>query len=148
MTRKFSSDSEDDIWCTQQHAHVIAHLKHERIKHSAVSDWPAWHIAPIVSVWAIENKTEPGKIAWWAICGDVPTDTVSADIPKTPRSAVRAFAARWHDTAAQMAKAEPAKKISAEKSTRAHELAMFLEVRARQLSDWANDDLMWDVDDL
>jgi Domain of unknown function (DUF4826) len=148
MTREIESENEDEAWCAQQRAQITAHLKNERVKHGALSEWPAWHVAPIVSVWPLENKTEPGTIAWWVICGDVPTDTISADIPKTPRTAVRAFAKRWHDAATQMANAEPAKKITVGKSARAHELAMFLEVRARQLIDWANDDSMWDVDDL
>jgi Domain of unknown function (DUF4826) len=140
--------SDDEIWCGHRRAQVAAHLKNERIKHADLHDLPAWYIAPIVSVWPIRNETASEHIASWVICGDVPTDTISADIPKTPRAAVRAFAKRWHDAAAQMANAEPTKKISSGKSERAHELALFLEVRARQLIDWANDDSLWDVDDL
>ncbi len=140
--------NKDEIWSGHRRAQVRAHLKNERIAHTELSDWPAWQIAPIVSVWPIRSESAPAQIAMWVICGDVPTDTISADSAKTPREAVRTFARRLHDAAAQMANAEPSKKNPANKSDRAHELALFLEVRARQLVDWTNDDSLWDVDDL
>ncbi len=148
MTREFDSPNEDEIWCGQRRAQVTAHLKSERLKHRDLADWPAWHVAPIVSVWAVEKQNATDEIVCWVVCGDVPTDTISAQRATTPRAAVRAFATKWHDAASQMANANPAKKQASAKRERAHELALFLEVRSRQLTDWANDDSMWDVDDL
>ena len=148
MTCDIDSSNENEAWCGERRAQVAAHLKSERLKHRELADWPAWHVAPIVSIWAVENQSATREIACWVICGDVPTDTISAQSTMTPRAAVRAFATKWHDAASQMAKANPAKIQTSGKLERAHELALFLEVRARQLTDWANDDSMWDVDDL
>jgi hypothetical protein len=143
-----ATQSEDERWFALCQEKVVAHLKLERRKHGALADWPAWHVAPIVSLWAVRDTEASVPIVSWVICGDVPTDLISAHTSNTPRAAVRAFAQRWHDAALQMANAQPKEKIAEKKVERAHELALFLEVRARQLTDWTNDDSMWDVDDL
>jgi Domain of unknown function (DUF4826) len=148
MKRNLDEPNEEEQWCAARRSQVVAHLKSERAKHVEIGEWPAWHIAPIVSLWALNATTAPERGGAWAICGDVPTDTITSDAPKSPRAAVRAFAKRWHDAAAQMVTGDSAQKSEPIKKDRVHELALFLEVRSRQLIDWANDDSLWDVDDL
>jgi hypothetical protein len=148
MKRNLNDPNEEEAWCAERRAQVAAHLKGERVKHTEIGEWPAWHIAPIVSLWALDAGDAPAREGAWAICGDVPTDTITRDAPKSPRAAVRAFAQRWHDAAAQMVTGDSVEKAEPRKKDRVHELALFLEVRSRQLIDWANDDSMWDVDDL
>jgi Domain of unknown function (DUF4826) len=147
MKRSLDGPNEEEAWCAARREQVAAHLKSERTTDLEIGQWPAWHIAPIVSLWALDSTNTSARSGAWAICGDVPTDLIANNTEKTPRSAVRAFAKRWHDAAARITSAEPAQKASPGQSERAYELALFLEVRARQLIDWTNDDSLWDVDD-
>ncbi len=80
----------EEQWCQERRAQVEAYLQHQRVEHGRVGEWPAWHVAPHVSLWAIESKVRPDWVGWWAICGDLPTDYVSAANIKHPREAVRA----------------------------------------------------------
>jgi Domain of unknown function (DUF4826) len=148
MKKSLDGPNEEEAWCSERRMQIAAHLKTERANDLEVGQWPAWHIAPIVSLWALNPTGASVREGAWAICGDVPTDVIANEAQKTPRAAVRAFAKRWHDAAARITSAEPSQKATQGKSERAYELALFLEVRARQLIDWTNDDSLWDVDDL
>lgn len=91
----------DQSWCDAQRATVIEYLKSQQLNHGEVGDWPAWHIAPYLAVWAVESVARPGWIGWWAISGDLPTDYISAseiDPPQHPRKALRTFAEHWRGT--------------------------------------------------
>jgi hypothetical protein len=148
MKKSLDGPNEEEAWCGERRAQVAAHLKSERATDLEIAQWPAWHIAPIVSLWSLNPTSPSTREDAWAICGDVPTDLIASNAQTTPRAAVRAFAKRWHDAAARITSAEPSQKATPGKSERAYELALFLEVRARQLIDWTNDDSLWDVDDL
>ena len=50
----------EESWCSHQRAQVAAYLANEKLAHGEIGEWPAWHIAPIVAVWAIESKKRPG----------------------------------------------------------------------------------------
>ena len=84
-------------------AQVEPYLRHQAVDHWRVGEWPAWHLAPYVSIWAVESESRPEWVGWWLICGDLPTDYVSAANIKHPREAVRAFAERWREQARLMA---------------------------------------------
>lgn len=93
-------------WCLAQRARVEAYLQREGVDHGRIGQWPALHVAPFVSVWAIESKARPEWVGWWVICGDLPTDhTSSADI-KCPQDAVRAIAKEWLELAGYMERGE------------------------------------------
>ena len=81
-------------WCADRRVEVADYLAAEGVAHGQIGAWPAWHVAPYVSVWAIESKRKPGWVGWWVLCGDLPTDYVSAATIKHPRKAVEAFAHR------------------------------------------------------
>lgn len=88
----------EERWCDEQRACVADHLRSEGVKHGRIGDWPAWYVAPCVSIWAVESLARPEWIGWWVISGDLPTDYISsADVlpPQHPQKAIRAFAERW-----------------------------------------------------
>lgn len=133
----------EETWCNSRREEVIEYLQAQQVIHGAVGEWPAWHVAPYVSIWAIESKINPGWIGWWVISGDLPTDYISADSIKHPREALLAFSNRWREMASYMERGElyPAIKIGPPESWPM--LIPLLNSRAKTLYEWANDEEMW-----
>ena len=98
---------EEERWCEERRAQVAEYLRCEGLRHGRIGEWPAWYLTPHVSIWAIESVVAPGSVGWWAICGDGPTDYMTAGGVRHPREALRAFAARWAEIASYMARGEP-----------------------------------------
>lgn len=63
----------DEAWCADQRQVVADYLSSQNVTHGRIGEWPAWHVAPYVSMWAIESLSRPNDIGWWVICGDLPT---------------------------------------------------------------------------
>lgn len=140
----------EERWCFEQQKIVADCLRSQQVEHGRIGEWPAWHVAPYASIWAIESLERPEWIGWWVICGDLPTDYISsADVepPQHPRKAIRVFAHNW----LEMVKAwKDGREIE---NTRLGDpgsqvmLGPLLEARARLLMEWADDDSFWDEDD-
>src|SRR5688572_31851449 len=64
-------------WCETARSQVARYLETQSVSHGQIGEWPAWHVAPYVSIWAVESQARPGWVGWWVICGDLPTDYVS-----------------------------------------------------------------------
>jgi len=93
-----------------------------------------------VSVWAIESRVRPGSVGWWVICGELPTDYVSAAEIKHPRKAVLAFAGRWQAYCDAVRSGAPPPEFTIEPADRAPvDLVPLLEGRAKTLAGWAAD---------
>jgi hypothetical protein len=139
-------DDEADVerWCAEQRQLAIKYLGLQPVTFGALGEWPAWHVAPYVSVWAVESVAEPGKVGWWIICGDLPTDYASGAGTPDPRSAVAEFAERWKQLASAMERGEQHASFSVGEAGDAAELAPLLKSRAQLLSSWARDDSMWE----
>jgi hypothetical protein len=133
----------DERWCNERRDDVIAYLQQEQVAHGEVGESPAWHIAPYVSIWAIESKLNPSWVGWWVICGDLPTDYVSSGSIKNPRDAIRAIADRWRTAAEQMARGHSSPDFSIGSPTDWTTLAPQLASRAELLADWAADQELW-----
>ena len=133
----------DAQWCAERRAEVTAYLQRERVDHGRVGEQPAWHIAPSVSVWAIESKKSPGWVGGWVICGNLPTDYVSAETIKHPRDAVRAIAQEWREQARLMANADGHPDTRIGRVEDRASLAPLLATRASTLLDLADDDSLW-----
>jgi hypothetical protein len=88
-------NEEEAVWCAARLADVVACLQQRALAHGRVGDGPAWHVMPYASIWAVERASRPEWIGWWVICGDLPTDAVSAQALPQPRDAMREFANRW-----------------------------------------------------
>src|SRR4249919_488356 len=134
----------EERWCSERRSEVAVYLARERVTHGQIGEWPAWHLVPHVSIWAIESKANPGWVGWWAICGDLPTDYVSASSIKHPRDAVLAFAHRWRATAALMAAGQSSPEFSVGSPAEWPTLGPMLASRAELLQDMASDVGLWD----
>ena len=133
----------EEKWCGDRRLEVASYLNTERVEHGQVGEWPAWHLAPYVSVWAIESKEKQGWVGWWVLCGDLPTDYVSAESIKHPREAIRSIAKRWLSAAEHMAWSEELEGLSIGPASKRTELATLLLSRAHMLETWATDDALW-----
>jgi Domain of unknown function (DUF4826) len=133
----------EEQWCQERRAEVEQYLRREGVGHGRVGEWPAWHVAPYVSIWAIESQVRPDWVGWWVICGDLPTDYVSAANIKHPREAVRAFAERWREQARLMASGDRAPGIQIGRPEDWLLLSRLLKSRVSMLLEWVNDDALW-----
>ena len=133
----------EEQWCEERRAQVSAYLQGEGVVHGSIGVRPAWHVAPYVSVWAVESKIRPEWVGWWAICGDLPTDYVSAAELKHPREAVRSIASEWLEQARLMRSQDQPDAIRIGRPEDWASLAPLLEARATLLHDFANDDSVW-----
>jgi hypothetical protein len=134
----------DEAWCQDRRAEVTEYLEREGVVHGRIGEWPAWHVAPYVSVWAIESVTRPDWVGWWAICGDLPTDYLSAKDIKNPREAVRAFANRWLKVSSCVTPGVPHPALNIRASAEWPSLAPLLESRVSILLEWASDESLWE----
>jgi hypothetical protein len=148
MTIDYDDPAIEEQWCAERQAEVGAYLKREGVTHGRIGEWPAWHVAPYVSVWAIESAHHPEWVGWWVLCGDLPTDYVSADAIKHPRDAIFAIAQRWRDAAELMARGETHPEFTVGAQDSGKELAPLLKSRAATLIAWANDEQLWAADAL
>lgn len=137
----------EEQWCEARRAQVVAYLEREGVVHGRIGEWPAWHVAPYVSVWAIESQKRPDWVGWWVICGDLPTDYISAAEIKDPREAVRSIAREWRQQAQLMTSQDRPDNIRIGRPEDWASLAPVLDARATLLLDFADDDSVWeDVD--
>lgn len=90
-----------------------------------------------------EQET-PDWIRWWVICGDVPTDYISAAEIKHPRDAMKAFADEWRDQAKLMASGQRQPDIYIGRPEHWASLAPLVEARASMLFEGVNDDSLWE----
>ena len=133
-------------WCNEQRKQVAEYLQSQQVKHGRIGKIPAWHVAPYVSIWAIESLARPEWIGWWVICGDLPTDYISSsDVqsPQHPRKAVRAIANRWLKQAEAWHKGQDYDGIRIGGPLSHQELAPLLETRAKLLLEWVDQDSLW-----
>lgn len=144
MTRPdYDDPATEEKWCMDRQADVARYLKEAGVVYRNIGEWPAWHVAPYVSIWAIESAQNPSWVGWWVICGDLPTDYISADSVKHPRDAMRTIAERWLELVPYMARGEGHPRIAIGVKGNHKELAPLIERRAAQLLKWANDDTCW-----
>jgi hypothetical protein len=146
-TSDYNDPEVEQPWCDDQRRQVTEYLRSQGVKHGRVGESPAWHVAPFVSIWAIESLLRPERIGWWAICGDLPSDYISAaDIepPQHPRKAVRAIAERWLDVVHAWDEGREYEGVMIGGGQRNRELAPLLKSRTKVLIDWTGDDSFWE----
>jgi hypothetical protein len=94
-----TDDIDEDAWLAERRKEVARYLANERLEHGCIALEAAWCVAPYVSLWQIESLKSPRRIGWWAICGDHPTDYISANDLDEPREVLRANGERWRKLA-------------------------------------------------
>lgn len=144
MTIDYDNPEIEERWCADQRAAIARYLHGEGIRHGKISEWPAWHVAPYVSVWAIESALQPEAIGWWAISGDLPTDYVSASQVDHPRKALQLIARRWLTASDAMSAGRPADGFLVGDQASATQMAPLLRSRAAILLDWGEDESLWE----
>lgn len=53
----------EERWCMARRDEVGEYLQRQGLSHGEIGEWPAWHVAPISSIWAIESLKAPGWAA-------------------------------------------------------------------------------------
>ena len=127
----------------ERRAGVEAYLEAEAIVHGAVEEWPSWYVAPYVSIWSVASAAHANHQAWLVICGDLPTDYISALSVVHPRHALRLIGHRWLEVSSYMLRGEahPTIVIGSERTW--PELGPLLQSRAETLIEWADSDDVW-----
>jgi hypothetical protein len=138
------SDAEDEDWCNRERDRVIAYLRNEGLNHGKVGNWPAWHVAPYLAVWAIESLKNPGWVGWWAISGDLPTDYTTCGPERHPREGIRDIATRWKHAAECWARNGSVDRFRIGAAEDMATIAPPLAVRAELLLSFASDDALWE----
>ena len=133
-----------DSWCEQQRTVAADYLARQPVQFGELGEWPAWHIAPYVAVWAVESVKAPGRVGWWVITGDLPTDYASGGGVPDPRAAVSVFSERWAEAAMAMERGEEPREITVGGPESAAELGPLLRARAQILADWVRDESVWE----
>ena len=135
--------SEEEKWCAARRKQVRLYVDGQHLKHGRIGLWPAWHVQPYLSLWAIESAACPDWVGWWVICGDLPTDYVSALRIKHPRTALRAFAKRWEKVADCMHRGRKHPTVRIGERSEWPNLEPLLRARAKLLVKFADDGEIW-----
>jgi Domain of unknown function (DUF4826) len=133
----------EDTWCAARAAEVLACVQRQALEHGRIGEWPAWHVMPYASLWAVESKNRPEWMGWWVIAGDLPTDVLAAHDLPTPRDAMRAFGKRWvlHGESLDRGDVPPAWAHLPDDAL--PKLAATLKTRGAALQVWADDAASW-----
>jgi len=135
--------SEEDAWCDARAAEVRAYLQRTALAHGRIGEWPAWHVMPYASLWAVESKERPEWVGWWVICGDLPTDALPAQGLDTPRDAMRAIGQRWSRHADALDHGEVPVAWRHLGDAALPKLSAQLRSRGAALTTWADDATAW-----
>lgn len=145
MIDENGADAPADVqrWLREHRQRIEDYLRDEGVPHGPIASEPGWDILPHVSIWAVAQSGRPERVAFWAICGDVPTDYLAAEGIASPREAMREIATRWREVAGCMAagKSHPTIEIGSPENWPA--LAPQLAGRAETLLEWADDESLW-----
>jgi len=139
---------DDDVierWCVSQRLFAERYLALQPVKLGALGEWPAWHVAPFAALWAVESVVAPGRVGWWVISGDLPTDYTSGAKTPDPRSAIAMFAGRWADLARTVIRGEGHGELTIGADGNSSELGPLLAARAEVLNAWVQDDAAWET---
>lgn len=130
-------------WLAARHRQVSDYLQRAGLTHGAVAELPDWHIYPYLSIWAVESVRAPGYVGWWVICGDCPTDYVTATADQSPRAALSLFAAQWQAAVPYLERGEQHPDFTLGDPAAAHMLAPLMAERAAALATLAADEELW-----
>lgn len=137
------NQKDDNSWIMNCRKMVQEYLIQEGVNHGRIGEYPAWHVSPYVSIWAIESLKSPGSVGWWVVCGDHPTDYVSAKDIKEPRAVLRAIGEKWVEVSHYMLQGKVHPEITIGTPESWPELGRLLEVRANIFLQWAEDEELW-----
>lgn len=133
----------NERWLARERNKVAAYLEAEGCHHGGVAKWPAFAVNGQLALWGIQSTKHTGRVGWWAISGDLPTDYMSSGDGNHPREALRHFAAEWWGVADYMRRGERHPLIEFGEPESWPAMAEELEQRAAALQEYAEDDAVW-----
>lgn len=136
----------EEQWCNEQREVVTAYLLKEKVPFNDIGEWPAFHLAPYLSLWAVESREVLGSIGWWALCGDIPLDHISAadiELPQHPRKALRVFSKNWREIVRAWDEGKAPANVRLGSVGDREVLGPLLTTRAKFLLELADDDELW-----
>jgi len=137
-------DLDEEKWEQDQRLLIEAYLHKQGVAHGGVGERPAFSIPPYLALWAIQSHRVSGRVGWWAISGDVPTDCLSSDDGKNPREALRAFSKIWREVSDCMAEGKKHPTVNIGPPDRWKDFAPLLRRRADLLEEFAANDELWE----
>ena len=137
-------DGEFEAWVVAQRRRVEDYLRAQGIQDPKVGPWPAFEVAPVFAIWAVESKKISGKIGWWAFSGDCPTDYVSEDGQCHPRSALRRLLERWRSYVPFLKCGQQPPGLTFGPGAHLPTLGDLLERRIGVYDEWVADDNLWE----
>jgi Domain of unknown function (DUF4826) len=138
-------EAAEEAWVAEQRSRVADYLREQGVSHGEIGEWPAWHVQPCVAILAIESSVAPGRMGWWTITGDCPTDYVSfSDSTDHPRKAMQHFACQWAEVSSYMLRGEPHPETIIGTPDQWPELGELLKRRSELLAQFADDDSLWE----
>ena len=143
MSTSNERGNEEDAWHEACRGRVADYLKAQGVVHGPIGEGPAWSVPGVMSVWAVESGRAPGRVGWWVLCGDGPTDYVSSQNIRSPREAVRAIAQRWQVACGYLVRGEAPPDFDLGSQDSSSQLAPLLESRAELLLHWVAEDAIW-----
>jgi hypothetical protein len=133
------TDPEEAAWAAAQRERVVAYLASQQVDHAGLSLEPRWFLSPYVAVWAVRSKTNPDRIGWWAISGDLPTDYITCTSERDNAEVLLSFSRQWKAAAAHMSPGTQMPGYRIGSPGREKELAPLLLSRAEVLEHFARD---------
>ena len=143
MSQSEEDKRDEDLWHAACRIRVADYLKDQGVVHGRLGEGPAWSVPRVISLWAVESVRAPGRVGWWVLCGDGPTDYVSSKDIRSPREAVRAIAQRWQVACGYLARGEAPPDFELGSPDSRRQLAPLLESRAELLLQWVAEDAIW-----
>ncbi len=137
-------DAKEEAWCAAEREKVMVYLQTQNCHHAGVGERPAFHIDPYIALWAVQSPTHPGRIGWWALSGDCPTDYMSSASGYHPRDALRYFSSEWLRASDAMKRGESYEGVKIGRPELWPKMAPLLRTRAEILRKYAEDDDWWD----
>ena len=130
----------EEKWIAEEREKVIAYLDFQNCRHAGVEKWPTFHVEPDLALWAVQSIHHSGRVGWWAISGDVPTDYMSSTLGEYPRDALRHFSEIWADVADHMRRGKAHPTMDMGTPDEWPDLAEMLQHRADALAEYASED--------
>lgn len=140
MTR----DHSEQAWVSEQRETVCSFLKKEQVKYREIGEWPAWHVHPVLAIWAVESLLEPGRVGWWVVSGDVPTDYVSFADAEHPRKAILHFSKQWAEISTSMLHGKKHPHMTIGSPDQWPVMGDLLGRRSKLMRKFATDDSVWE----
>jgi hypothetical protein len=137
------ASSGEEQWIAEERQKVTEYLEIQGCRHAGVEKWPTFHVEPDLALWAVQSIRHDGRVGWWAISGDVPTDYMSSELGEHPREALRHFSAEWADVADHMRRGVEHPTLNMGTPDQWPALAEMLQSRADALAGYADEE-GWD----